>query len=236
MVSYVASNQERTLKSKQLRSEHTRSKIIRATARVISSRGLSAATLEQITLESGITTGAVYFHFKNRDAVINEVSEVASDLFEKLIRNAIDPETDEMGNVIRVSATLARKIAIDPIMQAGCRLLITGEHIHSVDLAKAAKVAISSVSSKQNCVDNQTWNSFLQLFAGILTTHSVMNNWRKIPESLELSWLTWLSTSYEPSDISKYSKLTKTCFANKELAFLDFNNSSQLQTSFQSPM
>ncbi len=57
------------------RKQETRAELISAAATVFARRGFHGASLEQIALEAGYSTGAVYWHFKGKDDLFLAVYE-----------------------------------------------------------------------------------------------------------------------------------------------------------------
>ncbi len=53
----------------------TRDDIFWAGLRVISQNGYRSAKMEDIAQEAGVTRGAIYWHFKNKEAFIDEIKE-----------------------------------------------------------------------------------------------------------------------------------------------------------------
>jgi AcrR family transcriptional regulator len=52
---------------------NTRAEILRAAARVLRDSGYKATTLRQIAAEADMKAGSVYYHFKSKDAIVDEV-------------------------------------------------------------------------------------------------------------------------------------------------------------------
>ncbi|MGW5930525.1 TetR family transcriptional regulator, partial [Streptomyces anulatus] len=51
----------------------TRRDILRAAARVFDAKGYSLARMDDVVRETGLTKGAVYFHFKSKAALAHAV-------------------------------------------------------------------------------------------------------------------------------------------------------------------
>src|ERR1700732_4348202 len=76
--------------------ERTRGRLLRAAFREMYRSGFRSADLDAILAAAGVTKGALYYHFDNKDAlgyaVVDEV--IASNLHQKWVqplRNAKDP-------------------------------------------------------------------------------------------------------------------------------------------------
>src|SRR3954467_6575664 len=60
---------------RQERKDETRAELIAAAARVFARAGFHGASLEEIAREAGYTTGAIYWHFANKDDLFLAVYE-----------------------------------------------------------------------------------------------------------------------------------------------------------------
>lgn len=61
--------------------EETKNKILEAGLNVFSRKGFSAATLIDIAAEAGVTRGAVYWHFKNKEELYFQLNEKYNMMF-----------------------------------------------------------------------------------------------------------------------------------------------------------
>jgi AcrR family transcriptional regulator len=77
----------RTRVTRQERSEQTRSELVDAARRVFLERGFHGASLEDISLEAGYTTGAVYSRFGGKDALFLAVLD---DHIERRLRRYVE--------------------------------------------------------------------------------------------------------------------------------------------------
>lgn len=55
-----------------LKSEETRERILRAALKLFQERGFDAATMREIADEAGMATGAAYYYFPSKDAIVME--------------------------------------------------------------------------------------------------------------------------------------------------------------------
>jgi AcrR family transcriptional regulator len=54
------------------KSEETRQRILQAALKLFQERGFDAATMRDIAKEAGLATGAAYYHFSSKDAIVME--------------------------------------------------------------------------------------------------------------------------------------------------------------------
>ena len=76
--------------TRQERSEQTRAELVDAARRTFLARGFHGASLEDISLEAGYTTGAVYSRFGGKDALFLAVLD---DHIERRLRRYLDAAT-----------------------------------------------------------------------------------------------------------------------------------------------
>jgi AcrR family transcriptional regulator len=92
------------------RKEETRAELIAAAAHVFAHEGFAGASLEQIARHAGYTTGAIYWHFKDKD-------DLFLLLFEEKIRNRIT----DLRAIVDASSEAAA--VLDAIVEDEARLL-----------------------------------------------------------------------------------------------------------------
>ncbi|MFE2069741.1 ScbR family autoregulator-binding transcription factor [Streptomyces sp. NPDC059467] len=109
--------QERALK--QERAIQTREQLLKAAAEVFDEYGYAGAGISKILQRAGVTAGALYFHFKNKQNLAVEVMNAQ--------RGTIEPHVPSTGLQRLVDITLiwSHSLQADPVLRAGVRL--TGE-------------------------------------------------------------------------------------------------------------
>lgn len=84
--------------------EQTRKQIIDAARRVFHVRGVARSTLEQIAAEAGVTRGAVYWHFKDKQDLFFAMREQAIlPLVDQVDGSLLDDSLDDPLEGIRVA-------------------------------------------------------------------------------------------------------------------------------------
>ncbi len=78
--------------------ERTRQNIFDAGLRVFSRKGFAATTMKDIAAEAGITRGAIYWHFRNKEEFFTEIVSRLSNYHEAILNSATEgdlpfPET-----------------------------------------------------------------------------------------------------------------------------------------------
>ncbi|GAA3837337.1 ScbR family autoregulator-binding transcription factor [Streptomyces chiangmaiensis] len=116
---------------KQERAERTRASVLEAAAESFAAKGYPAVTILDVAKLAGLTKGAVYFHFTNKEALALAVAEEfysrVGRVAETLRGEDCSPLDRAMG-FVRRSALLFRD---DRVVQAGARLQIERPFIES---------------------------------------------------------------------------------------------------------
>ncbi|KUN00139.1 TetR family transcriptional regulator [Streptomyces yokosukanensis] len=70
--------------------------ILEAAARVIARRGVRGLRVEELAAEAGVSTGLIYYHFKDRTGVLRHTLEFINDRAERYT-TARDPDAEPLG-------------------------------------------------------------------------------------------------------------------------------------------
>ncbi|MEU6219506.1 ScbR family autoregulator-binding transcription factor [Streptomyces sp. NPDC047022] len=109
---------------KQERAVRTRGQVLDAAAEAFAAKGFPAVTVQDVAQLAGVTKGAVYFHFANKEALAQAVAE---EFYHVL--GVIGREVEEAGlpPLEAVAELLVRTAVVfrdDTMIQAGARLQI----------------------------------------------------------------------------------------------------------------
>jgi AcrR family transcriptional regulator len=109
---------------KQERALRTRAQIVTEAARAFAQRGYNAVTVQDVAEMAGVTAGAVYFHFANKQQLAVAVSE---EFYARWPALAAEIDKLELAPVDALIALLRRTGKVfqnETLMQAGARLQI----------------------------------------------------------------------------------------------------------------
>ncbi|MCJ0871899.1 ScbR family autoregulator-binding transcription factor [Streptomyces sp. AP-93] len=106
---------------KQERALRTRATLVRAAAEVFAESGFAGASVSKIAERAGLTLGAMYFHFKNKEALAREIVRSQPGL--------VAPPHDAVGlqHAVDITLTWAYQMLDDPLLLAGARLVMDQE-------------------------------------------------------------------------------------------------------------
>jgi AcrR family transcriptional regulator len=115
----------------QKRAVHTRQKILIAAAQGFNAQGYRTSTLRTIANTAGITTGALYFHFKYKEdmawAILEEQHKVSTLRAKEIVARGL-PAIQTMVELI---ASFAYDILTDPVAHAGVALSTETQIFHT---------------------------------------------------------------------------------------------------------
>ncbi len=79
-----------------------REKILQAALNVFSESGFHGCSIPELARKAGIATGGLYVHFRNKEALVNELYVETKRRFLARLREAIDPALDHRENFGRI--------------------------------------------------------------------------------------------------------------------------------------
>lgn len=174
--------------------EHTRQLIIDKALPIFNTKGYAAASISDITSATGITKGAIYGNFKNKD-------EVATAAFEK----GVEIVATEIGKRVRAASTAPKKLKAmvefyeeyieEPPIPGGCPVLnssieaddslpfLRSKVIRSIDLLKGSimKVVNRGILEGQikRGVDAEEFaNFFYSIIEGVISLSRIEGDGR----------------------------------------------------------
>jgi TetR/AcrR family transcriptional repressor of nem operon len=110
------------IRSRQERAERTRSLIIDTAARAFAEGGFDGVSLNDLILASGMSKGAFYFHFSNKDEIaLAAFRAKQQELIARLLADA-EPSASAIDELSSVLRRRARLISEDPTMHCVVRL------------------------------------------------------------------------------------------------------------------
>jgi TetR/AcrR family acrAB operon transcriptional repressor len=93
----------------------TRCRILDAAEVVFFEQGVARTSLADLAAAAGVTRGAIYWHFKNKEDLFSAMLERVKLPMETLFAATFEPlEPDPLGRMRDVLATCLREVAVDP--------------------------------------------------------------------------------------------------------------------------
>ncbi len=72
--------------------EITRQEIVKAGLRAFANKGYAAARLEDVAEEAGVTRGAIYWHFENKEDLYIQLMEQTLERYKRQVHRALEIE------------------------------------------------------------------------------------------------------------------------------------------------
>ncbi|MGW2277779.1 ScbR family autoregulator-binding transcription factor [Streptomyces sp. NPDC001770] len=109
-------------KARQERSVRTRTALVRAAAEQFERNGYERTRLNEVTSAAGVTSGALHFHFPNKQDLADAVEETALHHLYQAVEKNRPTDTSALQTLIDTTHALARTLHHDVITRAGLRL------------------------------------------------------------------------------------------------------------------
>ncbi|MER5992900.1 ScbR family autoregulator-binding transcription factor [Streptomyces viridosporus] len=112
--------------ARQVRAEQTRATIITAAADLFDRQGYEGTSLGDIVEHARVTRGALYFHFAAKEDLAHAILELQSATCRRLARDTEIRGRTSLEALMRLTFSIARRSAEDPVLRAGLRLATGG--------------------------------------------------------------------------------------------------------------
>ncbi|HLV15895.1 MAG TPA: TetR family transcriptional regulator, partial [Pseudomonas sp.] len=114
----------------------TKARLLRSAQEVFLEEGIARSTLESISRRAGLTRGAFYFHFRNKEALIRELLETTRLPFQRYLATYERFKLDAMPlEAIRLACRAGlEELDIDSNRRAHRIFILNGSHCEGVDI------------------------------------------------------------------------------------------------------
>lgn len=178
--------------------EETRQQILDAAVREFSAHGVSGTSLTDIAASAGVTRGAIYWHFKNKVDLFNEVWELSESKIDQL---ELEYQAKYPDNPLRILREILiyilvstcedrRRRALMEIVFHKCEFVGEMASFHDarkvLDLASYERIELvlqGCISANQLPVDLDTRRAAIIMRAYIT---GLMENWLYMPKSFDI--------------------------------------------------
>ncbi len=176
----------------------TREAILDAAVQLFSVRGVSHTTLGEIALKAGVTRGAIYWHFRNKEDMLGALWDQLLMPFEPINQLCEDrDEPDPLGKFYEAQIAFFKSLKYDPRMLKLFQILLnkceavkdTGTlHLHRVNCHLEGQKKIEKVL--RNAIRQGQLPETLDVRLGSIATISfidgLINNWIMFPGLLDI--------------------------------------------------
>ncbi|MFJ5265712.1 ScbR family autoregulator-binding transcription factor [Streptomyces sp. NPDC088387] len=116
---------------KQERALRTRSVILDAAAEVFAKEGFASVTLQDVAERAGLTKGALYFHFSNKESLATEIVNIYLARWPPLIKSIEEAGMSPLDTLIEILDRAEEAFRGNVMIQAAARLQIERSLIHA---------------------------------------------------------------------------------------------------------
>jgi len=106
--------------------QQTREAVFQAGLRVFSRKGFEGATLADVAREAGVTRGAIYWHFKNKEAFFEEVVGRLERFYDDLLSDPGMRDEPTVEAVCRAVRTILERFCSDDLYRSMQILAVRG--------------------------------------------------------------------------------------------------------------
>lgn len=92
------------------KADRTRRQLLEAALRVIGRKGFAAATVDEIVREAGVSKGVAYYHFKNKESLVENIIAQEIATIEGLLKDVVDREGDPTRALVSMLQTFAEHL------------------------------------------------------------------------------------------------------------------------------
>ncbi|WSS24537.1 TetR/AcrR family transcriptional regulator [Streptomyces sp. NBC_01190] len=186
----------------QVRAKTTRRFLLEAAATLFDERGYAATSISDISALSGRTSGAIYFHFANKEKLALAVVEAHFETWPGLVETVRAGDRPALEKLVSLSFTVARAFRDDVVVRAGSRLWMERKAIDEplpvpfvgwittvaalLEDARAAGELAAGVDPEKAAL------SVVYAFFGLHTVSDALDGRSRIEEQLRDMWLVLL--------------------------------------------
>ncbi|CCW12469.1 ScbR family autoregulator-binding transcription factor [Rhodococcus aetherivorans] len=184
--------------ARQVRAEVTRDSVLRGAAEVFMNLGYANASLNEIIQQSGVTKGALYFHFASKEELARAVIDEGFARLGSAGLSAISDRTPALETMIELSVLTVDVSHADPIVRAMFRLVIeigdyrgSGEGVFAIWLSTVqdlAKRALAEGDLSEELEPDAVGLLVLQALTGARAVAAALNRRDELVEHLENMW------------------------------------------------
>ncbi len=114
----------------------TKARLLRSAQEVFLEEGIARSTLESISRRAGLTRGAFYFHFSNKEALIRELLETTRLPFQRYLvtYERLKPDAMPLEAIRQACQAGLEELDIDSNRRAHRIFILNGSHCDGVDI------------------------------------------------------------------------------------------------------
>lgn len=182
----------------QARAQATRKSIVEGAAKVFLDVGYARTTIAHVAAASGVTKGALYFHFDSKEALARAVIEENLSATTAIGLRVLSGGYSALESLVRISAGIASELIEEPMTRAAVRLTMEDselqfrEDVPYVGWIKTCETLVQRAieeGSVRDDIDVQTLARFLvSAHTGVDTVSGIVADREDLLQRLEEMW------------------------------------------------
>lgn len=185
---------------KQARAHATREAIVKSAGQVFGDVSYATATLSDVIRNSGVTQGALYFHFDSKLDLAQAVIRAQHAISIEAAAQFTARKLPAIEGLVLLSAELARQITTDPVVRGGLRLstesadlfpeLASRPYLDWIDSTEHFLRGAQQEGQVKASLDSRKLARYvISAFTGVQVVSQSLTQWRDLPPRLEEMWL-----------------------------------------------
>jgi AcrR family transcriptional regulator len=190
----------------------TRMAIIEGAAAVFAGSGYGSASMSDVAQRSGVTKGALYFHFKSKEELAAALIEAQHAVSVKGVEAILAEGYPALETMVRSTGSFAGLLLRDPVVQAGIRLTFDGPSL-GLDVRKPYQDWVVSMGNLihrgvgegqiRSGVDApELARLIVGAFTGIQLVSEVLSGRQDLPGRVESLWEFLLPAVVTPENVA----------------------------------
>ena len=199
---------------RQARALATRETIVDAAAREFAAEGYHAASLSKIRERSGVTKGAMYFHFASKEAMARAVADIMAARLPEVVADWVGPGHDPLGAAAHLAVGWAAILRDEVACRAGLRVVHDGalgperacfpydfwERVHADLFARAREAG----SLRDGIDPGELARTVVALGTGVRVVCLADGGYAAVRERTEAAWSVLLAGVAEPAWLERW--------------------------------
>ncbi|MFD8546305.1 ScbR family autoregulator-binding transcription factor [Streptomyces sp. NPDC059649] len=207
MESLVARHEQAVRPPQQERARQTRLAIVRAAAELFDKHGYGGTKIADVVDRIGMTKGALYFHFPDKESLAVAVMEAQMEGL------SVPPQVVKTQELVDAGYALAHLLRSDPIQRGATRLTMDQDS-DQVDRTRSMQLWLSFTESilvearkREELLDiveiSEASNYFVGAFAGIQNMAHAFDDRTSLVDRLTVLWKYTLPSIVRPAIVTK---------------------------------
>jgi AcrR family transcriptional regulator len=186
-------------KLKQERAVATREMIIQGAAELFSEFGYPVSSISDIASHTGVTQGAIYFHFTSKNAIGEEIIKRQHELSIGIGQQILAEKRPGAEKIVLVTREVAHQLTTQPIVRAGLRLSTESAMFFPgyaktpyLDWIKTCEDIFREGIADGDVKDSEDPRALgrltVNMFVGTQVVSAILTNWEDLFDELPMMW------------------------------------------------